>query len=94
MIACTGYVIMMGCCCSHHDGSNTRVRLIQVAGESELLYEGGRPTMAIDIEEMTESARHDPASEGDSEVNRERSLTSSMVSNKDSRYWRFEFKGT
>ena len=49
-------------------------------------------------EEMTESARDhsdsmntNPAS--DSETDRERVLTKSMVSDKDERYWKYDFKG-
>ena len=99
---------MMGCCRSRperqDDGTNAHVRLIQVteAGESDRLDENSseRPVSLhkqLSREEMTESARDHSDSinttSPDSE-SKERALTMSMVSNKDQRYWEYEFKGT
>ena len=71
-------------------------------GESDQLDEGGRPAVSLceqlSREEMTESARDHSDSVNtnppDSETDKERALTMSMVSNKDERYWTYEFKGT
>lgn len=99
---------MMGCCCSRseltNDKTNARANLIQVTevgdSETDLLNEGGQPAAADSLQdqlsEMTESARDhsDSLHTNSPDSDKERALTMSMVSEKDQRYWEYEFKGT
>ena len=69
-----------------------------LSGADESLHDVQKVEQQLSREEMTESARDHSDSmntnpTSDSEADKEIVLTMSMVSNKDERYWKYEFKG-